>query len=102
LRIDGEVLLAGVLGDLAEHLRWDVEDDLSKVVGDIGANRLARGFAALRDQAADNTRRIESSVAAWLTTEQSVLLDRVSFDDWRAELAQLERRIDALSFAAPK
>jgi ubiquinone biosynthesis accessory factor UbiJ len=42
MRIEGDVLLAAALGEIASHARWDFEDDLSKVVGDISARRLGR------------------------------------------------------------
>jgi len=46
LRIDGDVMVADAVADVARHLRWDVEEDLSRVVGDAAAHRvvsLARG-----------------------------------------------------------
>ena len=41
VKIEGDVQLAAELGWLAENLRWDVEEDLSRVVGDISAHALA-------------------------------------------------------------
>ncbi|MGB7306658.1 MAG: hypothetical protein WBD13_20490 [Burkholderiaceae bacterium] len=40
LRVEGDVLLAGLVGELVQDLRWDYEDDLSRVVGDIPARRV--------------------------------------------------------------
>ncbi len=40
LRVEGDVMLAAALGELARQLRWDAEEDLSKVVGDVAAHRL--------------------------------------------------------------
>ncbi|MBC7610613.1 MAG: hypothetical protein H7228_13755 [Polaromonas sp.] len=52
VKIEGDVQLAAELGWLAENLRWDAEEDLSRVVGDIPAHALAdagkRVLAALR------------------------------------------------------
>lgn len=39
--IEGDVQLAAELGWLAENLRWDVEEDLSRVLGDIPAHAIA-------------------------------------------------------------
>ena len=39
--IEGDVQLAAELGWLAENLRWDVEEDLSRVMGDAPAHALA-------------------------------------------------------------
>ena len=52
VKIEGDVQLAAELGWLAENLRWDVEEDLSRVVGDIPAHALGdmgrRVFEALK------------------------------------------------------
>lgn len=64
VKIEGDVQLAAELGWLAENLRWDVEEDLSRVVGDISAHALAdagrrvitalKGFVARVPGAASN------------------------------------------------
>ena len=41
VKIEGDVQLAAELGWLAENLRWDFEEDLSRVVGDIAAHAMA-------------------------------------------------------------
>lgn len=47
--VDGDVRLAADVAWLAEHLRWDVEHDLARVVGDAPAHQLVRLGVALRD-----------------------------------------------------
>jgi ubiquinone biosynthesis protein UbiJ len=39
--IEGDVQLAAELGWLAENLRWDVEEDLSRLIGDAPAHAIA-------------------------------------------------------------
>ncbi|HQQ69740.1 MAG TPA: hypothetical protein PLL92_05425, partial [Alicycliphilus sp.] len=34
IRIDGDVQLAGDINWLVDHVRWDVEEDLARVIGD--------------------------------------------------------------------
>ena len=41
VKIEGDVQLAAELGWLAENLRWDFEEDLSRVLGDVPAHALA-------------------------------------------------------------
>lgn len=41
VKIDGDVQLAAELGWLAENLRWDAEEDLSRVIGDAPAHAIA-------------------------------------------------------------
>lgn len=42
VRIDGDVEFAGDLQWLADNLRWDLEDDLARVVGDVPAHMAAQ------------------------------------------------------------
>ena len=45
--IEGDVQLAAELGWLAENLHWDVEEDLSRLIGDAPAHALADGARRL-------------------------------------------------------
>jgi ubiquinone biosynthesis protein UbiJ len=53
LRIEGDVQLAAEVNWLVDHVRWDPEEDLARLVGDVPAHRLAsagrRTAQALRD-----------------------------------------------------
>lgn len=41
VRIEGDVQLAAEINWMADHLRWDVEEDLARVIGDVPAHTLA-------------------------------------------------------------
>ena len=43
VNIEGDVQLAAELGWLADNLRWDVEEDLSRLIGDVPAHTLVNG-----------------------------------------------------------
>lgn len=47
VRIDGDVQLAADIGWLMDHVRWDFEEDLARVMGDVHAHHLAQGIRAL-------------------------------------------------------
>jgi len=52
VRIVGDVQLAAEVNWLVDHVRWDVEDDLARLIGDVPAHTIGRvarsGVAALR------------------------------------------------------
>jgi ubiquinone biosynthesis protein UbiJ len=52
VRIVGDVQLAAEVNWLVDHVRWDVEDDLARVIGDVPAHAIGNGArrvaAALR------------------------------------------------------
>lgn len=43
VRIEGDVQLAAEVNWLVDHVRWDVEDDLARVIGDVPAHTIATG-----------------------------------------------------------
>ncbi|MEO8855671.1 MAG: hypothetical protein ABI343_01660 [Burkholderiaceae bacterium] len=42
VRIEGDVQLAGEVNWLVDHLRWDMEEDLSRIIGDAPAHTLGQ------------------------------------------------------------
>lgn len=97
LRIEGDVGLATVLGELARQLRWDVEEDLSRILGDAGAHRLSETARELRQRAAADGDRVVAQARQWLTHEDPMLVEAAEFGRWRDELAELGRRVDRLA-----
>lgn len=103
VRVDGDTEFAAALNHIARNLRWDVEEDLSRVVGDIAAHRLAesaRKLAAWGEQSADNLAR---SLAEYWTEERPLLAARADVEQFirdvdalRDDLARLEKRIERL------
>lgn len=96
MRIEGEAGLAQVVMDLSQNLRLDPEDELADIIGDRAAVRvmgLARGLTQGLRRAGE---RLSGNVAEYLAEEESVLLARAPFDDWRDDLGQLQQRLAAL------
>jgi ubiquinone biosynthesis protein UbiJ len=96
VEISGNARLAAEVVHLVRHLRWDVEEDLSRVVGDAAAHRLAntaRAFAAWQGDAA---RRLVESFAAYATDEKDVLVRRAQLEAHAAEVAALRDALERL------
>lgn len=53
IRIEGDVQLAAEINWLVDHVRWDVEEDLARVIGDAPA----RAIASVAGRAAEALRR---------------------------------------------
>jgi ubiquinone biosynthesis accessory factor UbiJ len=49
MEIAGDVMLAAEVNWLVDHVRWDVEEDLSRIVGDVPAHTLMRTLRGLGD-----------------------------------------------------
>lgn len=96
LRLDGDVMLAAALGEVAEQIRWDVEEDLSRLTGDVLARRIGRGVESARDAFRDLRARIESSTGRHLAGESGQLVGRTQLDSLRSSLDSLEARVSRL------
>jgi ubiquinone biosynthesis protein UbiJ len=49
VRIEGDVQLAAEINWLVDHVRWDVEDDLARAIGDVPAHTIASGARRVVD-----------------------------------------------------
>jgi len=102
--IDGNAQLAQEVLHLARHLRWDVEEDLSRLVGDAAAHRLAglaRDFATWQ---LDVARRLAEGFMEYAQEDGRLLAPRAGYAAHAADIARLrdalerlEKRIERLS-----
>jgi ubiquinone biosynthesis accessory factor UbiJ len=93
---NGDQRLAETVRFVARHLRWDVEEDLSRITGDVLARRLVqagRDFSAWQRDAAQRT---GESLADYFAQEKRLLVGRLELEGLAREREDLERRIAAL------
>jgi ubiquinone biosynthesis protein UbiJ len=96
LEVDGDPRLASEILALAHYLRWDVEEDLSRIFGDVAAHRMAetgRAFAAWQGQAA---RRLVESLADYAVDEKRVLMARAEVESFAEAVARLRDAVERL------
>ena len=96
LKVDGDLLVAAALAEVARSARWDFEEDLSRITGDVVAHRIGRvvrGFgAAVRGFEARSTDALSRN----LTVAGGPLISRVEYSVFVDEVAALAARIDRL------
>ena len=96
VEVSGNARLAAEVMFLFRHLRWDAEEDLSRLVGDAAAHRLAgaaRGLAALHLEAA---RRVAEGVMEYALEERPILVSRQGMASLAAETARLRDDLERL------
>jgi len=98
--ISGDAALAQVVADLSKQLRWDPEDALARVVGDIAALRLVGGARAAAGGARTAGLRLAENVSEYLSEESGMLAGRPALEQWRLDLAELNASADALARSA--
>lgn len=102
-RISGEADFAEAIGFVARNLKWDLEEDLSRLVGDIAAHRLTQTARAVFDWQKQSLINATENLAEYLTEETGVLLKPAPLkpfldevDDLRDAVARLEKRLEKL------
>ena len=103
-RINGSAEFAQSLGYVLQHLRWDVEEDLSKAFGDIVSHRLVAGAHIFLTNQKKRAINLAENVSEYLIEEQPTLVRRNTIADFSADvdklrndMARLEKRLQRLS-----
>ena len=103
IEIEGTADLAGAVDELFRRLRWDYEEDLSRVFGDVVAHRLASGGKAFAGWQREAVQRLAESLAEYWVEEQPLLVRPAAaekfgleVDALREQVARLEQRIERL------
>ena len=96
LEVNGDPRLAAEVSVLARHLRWDVEEDLSRLFGDVAAHRIAGAGRALARWHADAARRLVESAADYAVDEKRILMARREVDEFAAAVARLRDSVERL------
>jgi ubiquinone biosynthesis protein UbiJ len=96
LKVDGDVMVAAAVGEIAQHLRWDVEEDLSRVFGDRVAHRVGETARDGARQAEDLRGRVESGVRQFLVQEDRQLVGREEMRTLSDALRELETVVGRL------
>lgn len=101
--VQGNAALAAEILVLARHLRWDVEEALSQVLGDVVAHRLAGAARAFAAWQLDAAQRVTGALVDYATEERKVLVRRAELETLSEPLAQLrdatarlEKRLERL------
>ncbi len=103
IRISGNADLADALGFVLRKLRWDGEEALSRLSGDILAHRAVATARSLVDWQRQTARNVIDNLAEYFSEEQPVLVKRALLEDLgseaaalRDDLARLEKRLKKL------
>ena len=96
IEMQGDMELAQEVSFLFRHLTWDVEEDLSRITGDIAAHRIvgfARGTARW---GRDAMLRSAQGLAEYWTEEAPLIASRVKVEGFLGDVAELREALDRL------
>ena len=99
----GDAALLAEIFFLSRHLRWDAAEDLSRVTGDIAAERIVQFARASQQQVRDTALNLSHALAEYWTEERPLLAKPAQVagfvqqaDKLRDDVARLEQRINNL------
>ncbi|MDD2834086.1 MAG: SCP2 sterol-binding domain-containing protein [Methylotenera sp.] len=108
IAVAGDAELATALAKVLSHLRWDIEDDLGKLIGDVPAYRLTsfgRGTIQALKASAKNSAQMLSEYwqeeKPMLAKKRHVEQFNLEVDTLRSDVARLEKRLSKLANCKP-
>ena len=103
-QISGDTEFAGAIDYVRRNIRWDFEEDLSRVVGDIAAHRLVEGARGLDRWGRDAALNLGRAFAEYATYERPLIASARAIeefnrdvDEMRNAVERLEKRIELLT-----
>jgi ubiquinone biosynthesis protein UbiJ len=103
VRVTGDTALASALTGVLSAMHWDVEEDLSRVIGDVAAHRMVQAGSAFLAWQSRTATNLAQSLAEYWTEERPVIASRESVREFvqavdvlRDDTERLEKRIERL------
>jgi ubiquinone biosynthesis protein UbiJ len=104
IKTSGDASLLAEIFYLSKHLKWDVAEDISRVTGDIAAERLVQLANTAHQQLRDSALNLSQAFAEYWTEERPLVAKSSHInhfvqqvDALRDNVARLEQRIHRLS-----
>lgn len=95
--IDGDADFANTISQLSQSMRWDVEEDLSRVVGDIAAVRIVAGAKSLSGTVDATRRKLVESIAEYFLEENPMLMRPQPIRDFAGDVARMRDDVERLA-----
>ncbi len=92
----GDAALTEEIFFLARNLRWDAADDLSRVTGDIAAERIVGLAQGAHRQMHQNALHLSQALAEYWTEERPLIATRRQIEPFAQGAAKLQGALDAL------
>ena len=94
VKIDGDADFANTISYLSEHLRWEIEEDLSKVVGDVAAVRLVDTAQAMIHSAKKTQQAVQENLAEYFLEENPMLVRPAAVQALGVQVTQLRDDVE--------
>jgi len=97
VKIEGDADFANTISQLSQSLRWEAEDDLSKVVGDIAATRIVSGVHTAVNTGKALHQSVTENIAEYFLEENPLLIRPQAVTGFTAEVTKLRDDVARLA-----
>ncbi|QAU33399.1 SCP2 sterol-binding domain-containing protein [Janthinobacterium sp. 17J80-10] len=96
VRIEGDADFANAISQLSESLKWEAEEDLGRVVGDVAAHRIVSTAKSALSGARARGQALQENIAEYFLEENPMLLRPHAVADFGREVGKLRDDIERL------
>ena len=79
---------------MSDNLRWEVEEDLSRVVGDLAAVKLVSGAKALTESLKRTQQSVQENLAEYFLEENPMLVRPAAIKGFGEQVTQLRDDVE--------
>ncbi len=96
-QVAGDTGLARELLAITQNLRWDYEEDLSRVFGDVAAHRMAEAARGLKRWQQNSSEHLARSAAQYWTEERPLIASKQDIERYSKEVDRLRDDVERLA-----
>lgn len=96
VRIEGDADFANTISRLSESLKWEAEEDLGRVVGDVAAHRIVVTAKSALAGVRTRGQALQENIAEYFLEENPMLLRPQSVADFGRDVSKLRDDIERL------
>ena len=97
VQIEGDADFANTVSQLSETLRWEAEEDLARLIGDVAAVRVASGARAMFEAAKATQQKLAENVAEYFLEEKPLLVRPQAVTEFSSEVIRLRDDVERLA-----
>ena len=96
VKVEGDADFANTISHLSQHLRWEAEEDLSKLFGDVAAVRMVSTAKSIVQTAQQAHQAIQENLAEYFLEENPMLVRPVAVQAFGVEVNKCRDDVERL------
>lgn len=96
VKVEGDADFANTISHLSQHLRWEAEEDLSKLFGDVTAVRMVSTAKSVFQSMQQTHQKIQENLAEYFLEENPMLVRPVAVQAFGTEVNKCRDDVERL------